>query len=222
MPRRAERRLSARLRRQPTRSPRPAQAERATATATVTVVPAPPPPVPTVTLTANPTTILAGGSSDADRYRDKCHQPDGRGHRRNQLLVTRVASHRRHGDGQARHRQPPTRRRRPVAGGTATGDGHRHRQLRRRRVTITANPPSIASGSSSTLTVTATNATSVTVTGTDGSSYTLAATGGTQSVSPRQPLPIPRQRRSRRHCSGDRQRDGHGCAARHGRSPSIT
>ncbi|HTU49527.1 MAG TPA: alkaline phosphatase family protein [Acidobacteriaceae bacterium] len=51
-------------------------------------------------------------------------------------------------------------------------------------VSITANPTSIASGSSSTLSVSATNATQVVVTGTDGSSYTLQSTGGTQSVSP--------------------------------------
>ena len=51
-------------------------------------------------------------------------------------------------------------------------------------VQITANPTSIASGNSSILTVTATNATQVTISGSDGSSYTLAATGGTQSVSP--------------------------------------
>ena len=51
-------------------------------------------------------------------------------------------------------------------------------------MSITANPTSIASGGSSTLTVTATNAAQVTITGTDGSSYTLSATGGTQSVSP--------------------------------------
>ena len=51
-------------------------------------------------------------------------------------------------------------------------------------VTIVANPTAIAAGSASTLTITATNATQVTVTGTDGSTYNLAATGGTQSVSP--------------------------------------
>jgi len=51
-------------------------------------------------------------------------------------------------------------------------------------VTITANPTTITAGQSSTLTVAATNATTVTVTGTDGSSYTLGATGGTQTVSP--------------------------------------
>ena len=52
-------------------------------------------------------------------------------------------------------------------------------------VTITANPTSISSGSSSTLTVTATNATGVVVTGSDSSSYTLAASGGTQIVTPK-------------------------------------
>jgi phospholipase C len=51
-------------------------------------------------------------------------------------------------------------------------------------VTIAANPTTIFSGASSTLTVVATNATGVTVTGTDGSSYTLAVTGGAQVVSP--------------------------------------
>ena len=52
-------------------------------------------------------------------------------------------------------------------------------------VAITANPTSISSGSSSTLTVTATNATGVVVTGSDSSSYTLAASGGTQIVTPK-------------------------------------
>jgi|CZKL01.1.fsa_nt_gi phospholipase C len=51
-------------------------------------------------------------------------------------------------------------------------------------VTLTSNPFTITAGSASTLTVAATNATSVVVTGTDGSSYKLAASGGTQSVSP--------------------------------------
>jgi phospholipase C len=51
-------------------------------------------------------------------------------------------------------------------------------------VTISAAPTSITAGGSSTLTVTATNSDSVAVTGTDGSSYTLKASGGTQSVNP--------------------------------------
>ncbi len=51
-------------------------------------------------------------------------------------------------------------------------------------VTINANPASISPGASSLLTVTASNATQVTISGSDGSSYTLSATGGTQTVSP--------------------------------------
>lgn len=52
-------------------------------------------------------------------------------------------------------------------------------------ITITANPATIAPGGSSTLTVTATNATQVVITESPGTaSYTLAATGGTQSVMP--------------------------------------
>jgi phospholipase C len=51
-------------------------------------------------------------------------------------------------------------------------------------VTLTASPTSILAGTASTLTAVATNATSVAIAGSDGSSYTLAATGGTQSVTP--------------------------------------
>ena len=51
-------------------------------------------------------------------------------------------------------------------------------------VAVSANPTSIAPGASSVLSVVSTNATQVTVTGTDGSSYTLQATGGTQTVTP--------------------------------------
>jgi phospholipase C len=43
---------------------------------------------------------------------------------------------------------------------------------------------SISQGSSDTLTVTATNATKVVITGSDGSSYSLPASGGTQTVTP--------------------------------------
>ena len=74
---------------------------------------------------------------------------------------------------------------------------------------ITANPTSITSGSSSTLTVTATNATPVTVTGTDGSTYTLQPTGGTQAVSPSRDHDLHRHRdRSRREGLCHRDRDG--------------
>ena len=52
------------------------------------------------------------------------------------------------------------------------------------KLTIAANPQSIVSGNSSTLTVTTTNVTNVVITGTDGSSYPVPDAGGTQSVSP--------------------------------------
>jgi hypothetical protein len=51
-------------------------------------------------------------------------------------------------------------------------------------VSITANPPAIASGSTSTLTVTAANANSVIVTGSDGTSDNPGTAGGTWVVSP--------------------------------------
>jgi phospholipase C len=51
-------------------------------------------------------------------------------------------------------------------------------------VNIAASPTSITAGSSTTLTVSATYALSIQITGSDGTSYKLAASGGTQSVSP--------------------------------------
>ena len=51
-------------------------------------------------------------------------------------------------------------------------------------VSIIANPSTVTSGSSSTLSVTATGATQVTVTGTNGSTYALSATGGRLTVTP--------------------------------------
>ena len=51
-------------------------------------------------------------------------------------------------------------------------------------ISLTANPLSITTGSSSTLSVSATNATQVTLSGTDGSTYNLQPSGGTQAVSP--------------------------------------
>lgn len=51
-------------------------------------------------------------------------------------------------------------------------------------LTITATPQSIHAGASSVLNVIASNATQVTLTGSDGSSYPMAPSGGTQSVSP--------------------------------------
>ena len=51
-------------------------------------------------------------------------------------------------------------------------------------VAIYADPSTIATGNSSTLTVTASNATQVTIQGSNGSSYNLQPSGGTQAVSP--------------------------------------
>ncbi len=51
-------------------------------------------------------------------------------------------------------------------------------------VTVSASPASINAGGSTTLTVSATNATSVTITGSDGSSYPMAAAGGTKAMTP--------------------------------------
>jgi len=51
-------------------------------------------------------------------------------------------------------------------------------------VTIAANPAYVSTGGSSVLNVVATNATEVTIAGSDGTSYTLASTGGSQTVTP--------------------------------------
>jgi len=52
-------------------------------------------------------------------------------------------------------------------------------------VSISANPASIAVGISSTLTIATTTATQLTVTGSDGTTYSLQASGGTLTVSPK-------------------------------------
>jgi phospholipase C len=62
--------------------------------------------------------------------------------------------------------------------------GHHNNSAGSPAVTLSANPASINSGSSSTLTINATNAASLKVTGSDGSSYSLPSSGGTQTVSP--------------------------------------
>jgi phospholipase C len=52
------------------------------------------------------------------------------------------------------------------------------------QITITANPTTINPGGSSTLTIAVSSATQVTLTGSDGSTYTVLAAGGTQTVKP--------------------------------------
>ncbi|MDT7818153.1 MAG: phospholipase [Acidobacteriaceae bacterium] len=155
----------------------------ATATATVTVVPAPPPVAPTVTLSANPTTIVAPGSTTLT------------------VVATNATTLLLQGTDNTSFSSPANF---PATGGmetvtpsqnatytaTATGPGGTATASVFVTVTptpklaITANPQSITSGNSSTLTVTTTNVTNVVITGTDGSNYPVADTGGTQSVSP--------------------------------------
>ncbi len=156
----------------------------ATAVTTVTVVPAPPPAAPTVNIAANPTTITAGGTSTLTVAAT------------NATAVTVTGS-----DGSSynlsatggTHAVTPAGSTTYTA--TATGAGGNATAAATvtvvpvapppaATVTIVAGPPSITAGASSTLTVVATNATTVVVTGSDGSSYNLAASGGTQSVSP--------------------------------------
>jgi phospholipase C len=150
------------------------------ASVTVTVTPN---PAPTVTITADPASITSGSSST--------------------LVVT--AAHATHvtvtgSDGttytlkSGGGRQSVTPGKTTTYTADATGPGGKDSASATVKVTpnpapsvtILANPTTIVSGNSSTLTVKASNATKVTVTGTDGSSYPLAADGGTASVSPAQ------------------------------------
>ena len=148
----------------------------ATTTVTVTANPA-----PTVSIAANPTSIVAGASSLLTVTANNATQ------------VTVAGS-----DGSSYSLTPSggTQAITPAATTTytvtATGaGGTKTAQVTvtvtdnpTPTVTITAMPPSITSGSSSTLTVIAVNSTSVTVSGSDGSSYTLLPSGGKQAVTP--------------------------------------
>jgi len=156
----------------------------ASAVTTVTVVAGPPPAAPTVTIAANPATITAGGTSTltvgaTNATAVKVTGTDGSSYN---LSAT--------GGTQAVTPAGST-----TYTATATGAGGNASAVTTvtvvpapppaaPTVTIAANPTSVAAGSESTLTVAATNATSVVVTGTDGSSYNLAAAGGTQAVTP--------------------------------------
>lgn len=151
----------------------------ASAAATVTVTAA---TAPTVTITANPTSILAGSSSVLTVTATNATQvtisgTDGSNYTLQPTGGTEAVT--------------PTVTTTYTA--TATGAGATATAsvivtvaaaAGPPTVSIVANPTSVVSGNSSTLTVTATNATAVTVSGSDGSNYTLQPTGGTQSVSP--------------------------------------
>jgi len=148
------------------------------ATAIVTVGPA---PAPTVNMIATPASIALGSSSVLSVTASNATQ----------VTVTGT-------DGSTYRLQPTggTQSVSPIVTTTysATAIGAGGKTLATATVTvippaaptvsIAANPKSIASGGSSTLSVIASNATQVTLTGSDGSSYSLQPTGGTPSVSP--------------------------------------
>ncbi len=149
---------------------------KASAGATVTVTPA---VAPTVSITANPTSISAGNSSTLTVAATNATQvtvtgTDGSSYTLKATGGTQAVS--------------PTATTTYTA--TATGAGGKASAgttvtvVPAPTVSITAKPTSIVTGSSSTLTVMATNATQVTIAGTDGSTYTLHPTGGTQAVNP--------------------------------------
>ncbi|MGB6689205.1 MAG: alkaline phosphatase family protein [Terracidiphilus sp.] len=154
--------------------------KKASASLTIKVTPN---PAPTVTIAADPPSITSGSSSTlvvdaAHATKVTITSPDG-------TTYTLEPSG-------GRQLVSPTETTKYTA--TATGPGGTASDSATvtvtpnpaPSVTITANPTTIVSGNSSSLKVTAANATQVTVTGTDHSSYSLAADGGTQSVSPTQ------------------------------------
>jgi phospholipase C len=151
---------------------------KASAQVTVTVTPNPP---PTVQITANPPSITAGGSSTLTVTAVNATQLTLTGSDGSSYIVPSS------GGTQA---VSPSQTATYTA--TATGPGGTVSATATvtvtpnpaPTVTITANPATVVTGNPSTLTVTATNSTQVTVKGSDGSSYSLAATGGTQSVTP--------------------------------------
>ena len=171
--------MSARPRPRPILPRRTGTGGKSTATATVTVGST---PAPTVSIAANPTSITTGSSSTLTVTATNATQ----------VTVTGT-------DGSSYTLQPTggTQSVTPTATttytATATGAGGKISATATvtvlppavaPTVSMTAKPTSITSGASAMLIVMAANATQVTVTGTDGSTYSLAASGGTQSVSP--------------------------------------
>jgi phospholipase C len=150
-----------------------------TATATVTVSAN---PIPTVTITANPASITVGSSSTLTVAANYATQVTITG---SDGTTYPVAS----GSGGNQTVTPAATTTYTAtaigAGGTTTATATvTVTPNPQPTVTIAANPTKVVSGSPSTLTVAATNATGVTITGSDNSSYSLPAAGGTQSVSP--------------------------------------
>jgi phospholipase C len=156
---------------------------KATATATVTVVPQST-PAPTVTISANPTSVVSGGSSILSVSATNATAVTIAGNDGSQYTLSPAGGV-----------QTVTPKGTTIYTVTATGAGGTATAATtvtvvppvspKPTVTLSANPASISSGASSVLTVAATNATTVTISGSDGSSYTLSPAGGTQTVSPK-------------------------------------
>jgi phospholipase C len=152
----------------------------ATAQATLTVTPVVV-GAPTVTISANPTSITAGQSSTLTAAATNATT----------VVITDNVDSNTYPLGATGGTQIVNPTANTIYTATATGAGQTATSqisitvAPAATVTITANPASIASGQSSTLTVAATNANSVVITdNVDQNSYTLPVTGGTQAVSP--------------------------------------
>jgi phospholipase C len=154
---------------------------KASATASVTVSPAAP-AAPTVSMTASPSSVAAGTSAVLTVTAANAAQVVVTGSDGSSYTLTATGG-----------TQAVTPAATATYTATATGAGGSASAraivtvtaaLTPPTVSISANPASISSGKSSTLTVMAVNATQVVVTGSDGSSYSLQPNGGTQAVTP--------------------------------------
>jgi phospholipase C len=155
---------------------------KASAAATVTVTAAPPTaPAPTVTITASPTSIGSGSSSTLTVTATDATAVTVTGSDNSTYNLSASGGTQKVG---------PAATTTYTAKATASGGNASATVVvtvtnsSSPTVMIVASPTSITDGGSSTLTVTATNATAVSLSGSDGSSYKLAAKGGTQKVTP--------------------------------------
>ena len=154
----------------------------ATAQATVKVTPAA--VIPTVTISANPQSISAGQSSTLTVTATNSTN----------VVITDNVDSNSYPLAASGGTQSVSPTATTIYTATATGQNNQTATALARvsvtpvvrpTVTVSANPTSISAGQSSTLTVTATNSTNVVITdNVDSNSYPLAASGGTQSVSP--------------------------------------
>jgi phospholipase C len=144
----------------------------------------PPPPLPTVAITAKPGTVPAGSSSSLTVTASNATTVVISDNKDSATFTLAPA-----GGTQAVTPSATTTYTATAtgAGGTVTAQATITvtASTGAPTVTITASPTAITQGSSTTLTVTASNATTVVISNNiDSATFTLAATGGTQAVSP--------------------------------------